>query len=70
MRRYAEESAKPWFFLSAEHGRVHPDDWLEPFPQTWVVTTSESGGAGWLANLRTLSGGVNGLIHDVHASAA
>lgn len=31
MRTYAESTGKPWFILSAEHGLVAPEDWLEPY---------------------------------------
>ncbi len=31
MRNYAEASGHPWFILSAEHGLVQPDEWLEPY---------------------------------------
>src|SRR5699024_9558468 len=31
MRAYAESTGKPWFILSAEHGLVAPDQWLEPY---------------------------------------
>lgn len=31
MRNYAEASGHPWFIISAEHGLVQPDEWLEPY---------------------------------------
>lgn len=33
-RRYVETSCDCWFVLSARHGLVRDDDWLEPYDET------------------------------------
>ena len=47
MRAYAETTGLPWFILSAEHGLVSPDEWLEPYerylPATAHATTAGPG---------------------------
>ena len=30
-RRYAETHCCPWYILSAKHGLLDPDDWIEPY---------------------------------------
>lgn len=56
MRAYAEASGLPWFILSAEHGLVSPDEWLEPYERYLPgnrVTTDERGERRWPANWRS-----------------
>lgn len=33
-RAYVERTCDEWFILSAKHGLVDPDDWLEPYDET------------------------------------
>ena len=33
MRRWARARGDPWFILSAKHGLVRPDTWLEPYDE-------------------------------------
>ena len=30
-RKYAERVGCPWYVLSAKHGLLHPDEWIEPY---------------------------------------
>ena len=30
-RDYAEKSGRPWYILSAKHGLLEPDAWIEPY---------------------------------------
>lgn len=73
MRAYAEGSRRPWFILSAEHGMVSPDDWLEPYDcylpemgrdyrRTWGQKVA--------SQLAALLGSLDGLTLDVHAGSA
>lgn len=41
MRGYVEASGMPWFILSAEHGLVAPDRWLEPYERYLPATSGE-----------------------------
>ncbi|MGB3764348.1 MAG: DUF6884 domain-containing protein [Ornithinimicrobium sp.] len=73
MRAYAEGSGRPWFILSAEHGLVSPDDWLEPYDcylpemgrdyrRTWGQKVA--------SQLAASLGSLDGLTLDVHAGSA
>ena len=35
-RRYVEQSSDRWFVLSALHGLVRDDEWLEPYRAHWA----------------------------------
>ncbi|GAA3633396.1 DUF6884 domain-containing protein [Microlunatus ginsengisoli] len=73
MRAYAEASGAPWFILSAEHGLVAPDDWLEPYERYLPDTTREyrrSWGQTVATQLGEAVGPINGLVVDIHAGAA
>lgn len=41
-RRYVEESSDRWFVLSALHGLVRDDEWLEPYDETLNDQSAES----------------------------
>ncbi len=49
MRAYAEASGRPWFILSAEHGLVSPEEWLEPYERYLPDTARGQSPAGWWA---------------------
>jgi hypothetical protein len=73
MRSYAEGTGKPWFILSAEHGLVRPDDWLEPY-ERYLPDTSREYRQAWgervVAQLRQDVGELDGLVIDIHAGGA
>lgn len=41
-RRYVEESSDRWFVLSALHGLVRDDEWLEPYDETLNDQSTQS----------------------------
>lgn len=41
-RRYVEQSSDRWFVLSALHGLVRDDEWLEPYDETLNDQSAES----------------------------
>lgn len=62
-RRYVEATGSPWFILSAAHGLVRPDDWLDPYDVTLRDLAAEERrrwGETTVAQLR----GVIGLAHS------
>ena len=70
MRAYAEATGLPWFILSAEHGLVRPDEWLEPYERYLPDTSSDYRHAWGLkvaAQLEEAVGPLVGLVVDVHA---
>ena len=73
MRGYAEASQLPWFILSAEHGLVAPDEWLEPYDR-YLPRTSPDYRRRWgdkvAAQLERAVGPLSGVVFDVHAGAA
>lgn len=73
MRTYAEATGAPWFILSAEHGLVDPDEWLEPY-ERYLANTSREYRRIWgqkvAAQLEQTMGSLAGLVIDVHAGAA
>jgi hypothetical protein len=73
MRTYAEASGRPWFILSAEHGLVSPDDWLEPY-ERYLPDTSREYRRAWgqkvAEQLEQAVGSLSGVLVDVHAGAA
>ena len=73
MRAYAESTGRPWFVLSAKHGLVSPDEWLEPYDchlpdmsrdyrRAWGLRVS--------AQLEESVGPLEGVVFDVHVGAA
>lgn len=73
MRAYAEASRRPWFILSAEHGLVAPDQWLEPYEKYLPKTSSEyqrSWGRRVVDQLEDALGSLDGRTIEVHAGAA
>ena len=73
MRTYAEATGLPWFILSAEHGLISPDEWLEPY-ERYLPETSRDYRRAWgqkvAAQLEHAVGSLDGLFVDVHAGAA
>lgn len=73
MRAYAEGSGYPWFILSAEHGLVSPDDWLEPY-DCYLPDTSREYRRAWgqkvASQLEAALGPLAGVALDVHAGSA
>lgn len=73
MRTYAEASGRPWFILSAEHGLVSPDDWLEPY-ERYLPDTSREYRRAWgekvATQLEQAVGALTDVVVDVHAGAA
>lgn len=73
LREYAERSGRPWFIISAEHGLVHPDEWLAPYERHLPDTPDwyqRAWGAWVVARLRMLAGDLAGRTVEVHASSA
>ncbi|MBY8862014.1 hypothetical protein K7711_36445 [Nocardia sp. CA2R105] len=72
MRHYAEASGLPWFILSAEHGLLRPDDWVEPY-ERYLPRTSREYRCAWgqrvAEQLETELGPLAGLTFEVHAGA-
>ena len=72
-RAYVERSCSSWFVLSAKHGLVHPDRWLEPYDVT-LKNEAPSQRRVWsqdvLAELSRLLGDVNGAVFEIHAGVA
>lgn len=72
MRTYAEATGLPWFILSAEHGLIRPDEWLEPY-ERYLPDTSREYRHAWglkvAAQLEEAVGSLAGLVVDVHAGA-
>lgn len=46
MRTYAEATGLPWFILSAEHGLISPEEWLEPY-ERYLPDTSRDYRRAW-----------------------
>src|SRR5690242_8242258 len=69
MRSYAEATGRPWFILSAEHGLVSPDTWLELY-ERYLPDTSRDYRRAWgqkvAAQLQESLGSLAGLVIDVH----
>lgn len=73
MRAYAEASGRRWFILSAEHGLVDPDEWLEPYERYLPDTPLDyrlSWGEKVARQLEDAVGPLSDLVVDVHAGAA
>jgi len=73
MRSYAEATGLPWFILSAEHGLIDPDEWLEPY-ERYLPDTSREYRSAWgeqvAVQLEQAVGPLAGLVVDVHAGGA
>lgn len=72
MRAYAESTGKPWYILSAEHGLVAPDEWLEPY-DCYLAKTGPAYRADWgqkvARQLEQAVGPLQGRIFDIHAGS-
>ncbi len=69
-QQYAELHGHPWFILSAKHGLLGPDDWIEPYDMT-LKTFSAPERREWssrvLDNLVTKVPDLRGKNIEVHA---
>lgn len=73
MRRYAEHARRPWFILSAEHGLVSPDAWIEPYERYLPDTPPDyrwAWGRRAAEMLDGALGGLTGMVIEVHAGSA
>ncbi|UUW88643.1 DUF6884 domain-containing protein [Pimelobacter simplex] len=72
MRNYAEASGRPWFILSAEHGLISPEEWLEPY-ERYLPDTSREYRTAWgekvAEQLEQAVGSLADLLVDIHAGA-
>jgi hypothetical protein len=70
-RAHAERAGVPWFILSAEHGLVAPDEWLDPY-ERYLPDTPASYREAWgqwvAARLELLVGDLSDKVVEVHAS--
>lgn len=73
MRAYAESTGKPWFILSAQHGLVAADEWLEPY-DCYPPNMSRDYRCEWgrqvARQLEDALGTLHGRIFDIHAGAS
>ncbi len=73
MRAYAESTGRPWFILSAEHGLVSPDEWLEPY-DCYLPDMNRDYRRDWgqrvAVQLEQAIGPLEGVVFDIHAGAA
>lgn len=73
MRAYAEGAGVPWLILSAEHGLVGPEDWVEPY-ERYLPDTSREYRRAWgrtvATQLTEAIGQLDGVVVDIHAGAA
>lgn len=73
MRAYAEASRLPWFILSAEHGLIDPEQWLEPYERYLADAPTDyrrAWGERVARQLEAAMGPLSGLVIEVHAGAA
>ena len=72
-KAFVERSCSSWFVLSAKHGLVHPDRWLEPYDVT-LKDEAPSQRRVWsqevLADLTRLLGDLDGAVFEIHAGVA
>lgn len=72
-RTYAEKSGVPWFVLSARHGLVDPEQFLEPYDLR-LSNTSRTYRGCWGARvvdqLRETAGPLDGRTIELHAGSA
>lgn len=72
MRAYAESTGVPWFILSAEHGLVAPNDWLEPY-ECYLAKSGLAYQQEWgrkvARQLGKAFGPLDGLIFEIHAGS-
>ncbi|MBY6364208.1 hypothetical protein HQ609_13960 [Rhodococcus corynebacterioides] len=73
MRAYAESTERPWFILSAEHGLVSPNEWLEPY-NCYLPDMSREYRRSWgqkvATQLEAAVGPLTGVVVDIHAGSA
>lgn len=73
MRAYAQHTGRPWFILSAEHGLVCPDAWLEPY-DCYLPDMGRDYRRDWglkvAKQLQQAFGPLEGIVLDIHAGSA
>ncbi|MDD2858985.1 MAG: hypothetical protein PHU75_09965 [Candidatus Nanopelagicales bacterium] len=72
-RAYAEAAGVPWHILSAEHGLVRPEQWLEPYSRYLPdesVAYRQDWGRRVVESLAAAEGPLAGKVIEVHAAAA
>jgi hypothetical protein len=72
-RRYAEQRGLAWFVLSAEHGLLHPDDWVAPYDvelRKQPASYRRAWGAWVIERLRRELGELTGARLELHAGDA
>lgn len=72
-RAWVERTCERWFILSAEHGLVEPDAWLEPYDKS-LVTARTAERRAWavrvLQQMVRVLGPVHGRTFEIHAGAS
>jgi len=70
--RYAEQTGKPWYILSAEHGLLDPEALTEPY-DGYLADQDEDYRRAWgewvAAKLRRQLGDLRGRVIEIHASS-
>lgn len=72
-RKCADQRGLPWFVLSAEHGLLHPDDWVAPYDvelKAQPASYRRAWGAWVIERLRRQLGELTGVRLEVHAGDA
>lgn len=71
-RAYAESTGVPWYILSAEHGLIAPEQWVEPYDRYLGEESSqyrEAWGSKVVADLERIEGPLQGKVIEIHAGA-
>lgn len=72
MRSHAEGTGLPWFIVTAEHGLVWPEQWLEPYALCLADMRAglrRSWGGRVAARLRDIRGSLQGTVVEIHAGS-
>ena len=69
-RTYAERSGSPWYILSAKHGLLEPEAWIEPYDLA-LMHLNKGDRRAWsrrvLAELRVCFPHLTGMVVECHA---
>ena len=71
-RAYAESTGVPWYILSAEHGLIAPEQWVEPYDRYLgdeSTTYRKAWGSKVVADLERIEGPLQGKVIEIHAGA-
>lgn len=69
---YVKRKGIAWYILSAEHGLVSPEQWLEPYERYLPNETSsyrEAWGAKVVDDLERIEGPLQGKVIEIHAGS-